>query len=364
MKVKTDDGEKEYRTVWLDEESNIVKMINQTLLPHKFEIIDLKNHSETGKAIKYMTVRGAGAIGATAAYGLAQATNFFHFCKEDELKDFGNYIESVYSDLKNTRPTAVDLVNGMNYVKTGIRKGKSFKECREFATEAARMFADEQVKECKKIGKYGERLIEDGFRILTHCNAGWLAFVDWGSAMAPVYMAKRNGKKMSVLVDETRPRLQGANLTAWELSQEGINHAVIADNAAGYYMKKGEVDMVIVGADRVVAKTGDVANKIGTYAKAVLAKENDIPFYVAIPMSTLDWNMNSGNEIPIEERNQDEVLYVWGLDEKSEISRVRVANSDSQARNPSFDVTPAEYITGIITPKGIFKPNELMKIKD
>ncbi len=364
MKVKTDDGEREYRTVWFDKKSNTVKMINQTLLPHKFEIIDLKTHSETGKAIRHMTVRGAGAIGATAAYGLAQATGFFHFYREDELKDFEKHIESVYNDLKNTRPTAVDLVNGMDYVKNEIKKGKSFKECREFATEAAQMFADKQVMECKKIGEYGEKLIGNGFRILTHCNAGWLAFVDWGSAMAPVYTAKRNGKEVSMLVDETRPRLQGSNLTAWELSQEGVEHEIIADNAAGYYMKKGEIDMVIVGADRVVVKTGDVVNKIGTYTKAVLAKENDIPFYVAIPMSTLDRNLNSGDEIPIEERNQNEVLYAWGLDEKSEIKRVRVANANSQARNPAFDVTPAEYITGIITPKGIFKTNELMKIND
>ena len=358
------DSIKNHRTVWFDEEKNYVKMINQPLLPHKFEVIDLKHYTDTASSIKNMTVRGAGAIGATAAYGLAQATNSFNMTCEDELEDFIQHIDAVYDCFKETRPTAVDLVNGMDYVKKEILKGDSFSECKKLAIGAAQRFADEQNRECEMIGECGEKLIEDDFKVLTHCNAGKLAFVNWGSATAPMYKAKRNGKNIFVFVDETRPRLQGARLTAWELSQEGIDHAVIPDNAAGYFMKRGEVDLVIVGSDRVVGKTGDVANKIGTYEKAVLAKENGIPFYVAIPMSTLDWNLNSGDEIPIEERNQNEVLYAWGIDEKGEKKRVRVANANSPARNPAFDVTPAKYITGIITPRGIFKPNELGKLRD
>ncbi|UCG95841.1 MAG: S-methyl-5-thioribose-1-phosphate isomerase [archaeon] len=360
MKVKTDKGTKEYRTVWFDRESNAVRMINQPLLPHRFEIIDLKNYRETASAISNMVVRGAGAIGATGAYGLAQGCLAFR----GNLKDFWKHVEKVYQTLKNTRPTAVDLVNGMDFVIREVKKGNSLEECQELAIKTSQKFADEDAEHCKMIGEHGEKLIKNGFRVLTHCNAGWLAFVDWGSATAPMYRAKRKDKEIFVFVDETRPRLQGARLTAWELSQEGIKHAIIADNAAGYYMKRGEVDMVIVGSDRTVAETGDVANKIGTYEKAVLAKENNIPFYVAIPMSTLDWNLGSGEEIPIEERDGEEVLFAWGSDGKGERVKVRVANASSLARNPAFDVTPAKYITGIITPRGIFKPEELVKLKD
>ncbi len=360
MKVKTDEGLMDYRTVWFDKESNTVKMINQPLLPHKFEIISLKNYNETAISIKDMTVRGAGAIGATGAYGLAQGCIVFR----GNLENFWKHLKHVYETLKNTRPTAVDLVNGMDYVMRKMERGNSVVECKELALEAAQRFADEDAEHCRMIGEHGEKLIRDNSRVLTHCNAGWLAFVDWGSATAPMYKAKRNGKNIFVFVDETRPRLQGSRLTAWELSQEGVEHAIISDNAAGYYMKRGEIDLVIVGSDRTVGKTGDVANKIGTYTKAVLAKENGIPFYVAIPMSTLDWNLNSGDEIPIEERNSEEVLFAWGLDEKNNRKKIRIANKDSTARNPAFDVTPAEYITGIITPRGIFKPSELRKLRD
>ena len=360
MKVKTKEGLKEYRTVWFDEEENAVKMINQPLLPHIFEIAELRNHKETSSAIKNMVVRGAGAIGATAAYGLAQGC--LEYQKED-VEGFWKHFENVYETLKNTRPTAVDLVNGMNYVKKDVEKGSGVQEYQKLALKSAEKFADEDVEHCRMIGKHGSKLIEDGYKVLTHCNAGWLAFVDWGSATSPMYYAKREEKEAFVFVDETRPRLQGARLTAWELSQEGIKHAIIVDNAAGYYMKKGEIDVVIVGSDRTIGRTGDVANKIGTYEKAVLAKENGIPFYVAIPMSTIDWNLESGDEIPIEERDYDEVLYAWGIDDHGDRKKVRIANRDSRAKNPAFDVTPAEYITGIITPKGIFKPDELVKLK-
>ena len=360
LRVKTKDGVRDYRTVWFDEKINSLKMINQPLLPHRFDIVSLENYKETASAIKNMVVRGAGAIGATAAYGLAQGCLEY---KGNDIDELWKHIEKVYETLKNTRPTAVDLINGMNYVKSKMEEGNSVREFKELSLEAAQKFADKQVEECKKIGNYGEKLIKDGSRILTHCNAGWLAFVDWGSATAPMYHAKRNGKDIFVFVDETRPRLQGARLTAWELSQESIEHDIIADNAAGYYMKNDEIDMVIVGADRVIGKTGDVANKIGTYEKAVLARENGIPFYVAIPMSTIDWNLKSGDEIPIEERDEKEVLYVWGIDDNGNRKRVMIANKDSHARNPAFDVTPAEYITGIITSKGVFKPDELIELK-
>ncbi len=360
MKVKYNGETKNYRTVWFDKEKNNVEMINQPLLPHSFDIIKLKNYKETALSIKNMIVRGAGAIGATGAYGIAQGSMEFN----GSLSDFWTHVNKVYDTLKKTRPTAVDLVNGMDFVINEMKKGNNPKECKEICVEAANKFADEDSEHCKMIGEYGEKIIKDGEKILTHCNAGWLAFVDWGSATSPIYMAKRKGKENFVFVDETRPRLQGARLTAWELSQEKIKHAIIADNSAGYYMKRGEVDLVIVGSDRTVASTGDVANKIGTYEKAVLAKENGIPFYVAIPMSTLDWNLKSGKEIPIEEREQEEVLCVWGVDNDGKRRKLKIANKESPARNPAFDVTPAKYITGIITPKGIFKPEELKNIKD
>ena len=321
-----------YRTVWL--ENGIVKLINQPLLPDKFEIYDCNNYQETAKAIKTMIVRGAGAIGATAGYAMAQA----FLAGEDPQK--------AAEIIKNTRPTAQNLFYAVNKVLKANSK--------EEAVKIAEEIADEDSVSCKKIGEYGEPLIKDGAKILTHCNAGWLAFVDWGSALSPVYAAKRNDKNIFVFADETRPRLQGARLTAWELSNEDIHHAVIADNAAGYYMKKGEVDMVITGADRI-AVNGDTANKIGTYEKAVLAKENNIPFYIAAPTSTIDINCESGDNIPIEEIDELEVLEVRGI---------RLTPGSSHAKNPAFDVTPAKYIKGIITEKGIIEPNKesIMKI--
>ncbi len=324
---------KNYRTVWI--ENGIVKLINQPILPDKFEIYSCKDYKETAKAIKTMIVRGAGAIGATAAYGIAQA-----FLAGENPKKAAEVI-------KSTRPTAQNLFYAVNKVL----KAKDKEEALKIAEE----IADEDANACRKIGEYGEPLIKDNSKILTHCNAGWLAFVDWGSALSPIYAAKRKGKKVFVFVDETRPRLQGARLTAWELGKENIPHAVIADNAAGYYMKKGEIDLVITGADRIAAN-GDVANKIGTYEKAVLAKENNIPFYVAAPLSTFDLNCESGDKIPIEERDEKEVLEVKGI---------RLTPKESKAKNPAFDVTPAKYITGIITEKGIIKANkeEISKLR-
>tara|TARA_Y100000310_G_C20640190_1_gene793476 strand:- start:741 stop:1748 length:1008 start_codon:yes stop_codon:yes gene_type:complete len=326
MKVNNQD----YRTVWL--EDGIVKLINQPLLPHKFEIYECKDYKETAHAIKTMIVRGAGAIGAAAGYALAQA-----FINNEDINKAAEVI-------KNTRPTAQNLFYAVNKVLKAKDK--------EEAIKIAEDIADEDVNACKQIGINGESLIQNNAKILTHCNAGWLAFVDWGSALSPIYSAKRKGKEVFVFVDETRPRLQGARLTAWELQNENIPHAIIADNAAGYYLKKGEINLVITGADRIAAN-GDTANKIGTYEKAVLAKENNIPFYIAAPTSTIDINCPSGDDIPIEERDESEVL---------EIKGIKVANPKSSAKNPAFDITLAKYITGIITEKGIVKPEEIIKI--
>ena len=344
MKVDGND----YRTVWM--EGKEVKLINQTLLPHKFEIYTCKNHEETAKAIKTMIVRGAGAIGATAAYGMTQAT------LEANENNFNDYILNATETIKNTRPTAQNLFTGINFVLNSIRNISNLNEIQKIAVKKANEFADYDVMACKKIGEYGNSLIKDNYRIGTHCNAGWLAFVDWGTALSPIYSAHRSGKDIFVFVNETRPRNQGSTLTAWELVQEKIKHAVIADNAAGYYMNKGEIDMIITGADRIVVN-GDVANKIGTYEKAVLAKENNIPFYVAAPTTTFDLETEKGDKIPIEERDQDEVSFVYGYDD-GKITKVRITPQESPAKNPAFDVTPARYITGIITEKGIIKSDK------
>jgi S-methyl-5-thioribose-1-phosphate isomerase len=248
-----------------------------------------------------------------------------------------------------------------------MRAGKTVEEQQKLTLAAAEEFANEDVAHCEAIGRHGAKLVRSGMNILTHCNAGWLAFVDVGTATAPMYAAQAQGKIFHVFCDETRPRSQGATLTAWELAQQKISHQVIADNAAGHLMQRGGIDLVIVGTDRTLGRTGEVANKIGTYTKAVLAKRHGIPFYVAIPLSTIDWRLKSGFDIPIEERHESEVLGAWGAVtnskfkiQNSKLKYVRVANPTSGARNPGFDVTPPELITGIITPVGIFKPAELL----
>jgi len=297
-----------------------------------------------------MVVRGAGAIGATAAYGVAQATLE---ANEDNFKD---YIENAAETIKKTRPTAQNLFTGINYILNSIKNLNDLNEIRKIAVEKANEFADYDAEACKKIGEYGNSLIKDNYKIGTHCNAGWLAFVDWGSALSPIFCAHRTGKNVFVFVDETRPRMQGS-LTAWELSNEKVPHSIIVDNAAGYYMGKKEIDIVITGADRIAAN-GDVANKIGTYEKAVLAKENNIPFYVAAPTTTFDSNTESGDKIPIEERNKEEILFVQGTDKEGNIAKVRIYPERSQVNNPAFDITPAKYISGLITEKGIIKANK------
>ena len=362
-----------YRTVTFDSAKNTVQLIEQRLLPHQFKIVSTRDFRETAAAITDMIVRGAGAIGATAAYGLAQGARAF---RGNNNTGFAKHVATVFETLKNARPTAVDPVNAMLQVRVAMKRGRTVAEQQALALAAAEEFAHEDVAHCEAIGAHGASLIGEGMNILTHCNAGWLAFVDIGSATAPLYAAQAQGRKFHVFCDETRPRCQGSTLTAWELAQQGVSHQILADNAAGWLMQRGEIDLVIVGSDRVLGRTGEVCNKIGTYTKAVLARRHEIPFYVAIPLSTIDWQLTSGAEIPIEERHESEVLGAWGiLDEPARASRnskspiaapkspqrahIRIANPTSGARNPGFDVTPTELITGIITPAGIFSPEEL-----
>jgi|SRR5436190_1050638 len=370
MNVKLQGRARHFRTVSFDSSRNEVLLIEQRLLPHEFRVIRTRNFGETAQAIANMIVRGAGAIGATAAFGLAQGARAF---TAGGLAKFQRHVEQVYQTLKSARPTAVDPVTAMDQVGAAMKAGQTVAEQQALALAAAEEFANEDVRHCADIGRHGAKLIRGGMKVLTHCNAGWLAFVDIGSATAPLYAAQSQRKKFHVYCDETRPRSQGATLTAWELAQQNIPHHIISDSAAGHLMQRGGIDLVIVGSDRTLGRTGEVANKIGTYTKALLAREHKIPFYVAIPLSTIDWNLRSGFDIPIEQRHESEVLGAWGVIETKVQGRkakgqrpstgrrvyVRVANPGSGALNPGFDVTPPELITGIITPAGIFKPRQL-----
>ncbi len=353
-----------YRTIWM--EGRVVRMIDQLALPFRFDIHDCPDHASTARAIQDMTVRGAGAIGAAGAFGMAQAA-LEAPSPPDEL---AAYVRRAAARIRNTRPTAQNLFYAVDRVLARTLEAlPRAEDARKAAVSEAEAIASEDAEAGRRIGEAGAPLIKDGARVLTHCNAGWLAFTDWGTALAPVYRAKRDGKKLFVWVDETRPRLQGARLTAWELAGEGMEFRIIPDNAAGWFMRRGEVDLVIVGADRIAAN-GDTANKIGTYEKAVLARESAIPFYVAAPLSTVDLACPDGDAIPIEERSEDEVLNASGpevgenallapVDASAAIRTVRVAAPGSRARNPAFDVTPAGLITGIITDRGLCKPGEL-----
>src|SRR5437667_4010421 len=327
MNVTVGRRTRHYRTVAFDARKNAVRLIDQRLLPHEFQVVATPNFRETARAIREMTVRGAGAIGATAAYGLAQGARAFG---GRDLQQFSRHVDSVYQTLQTARPTAVDPVNAMNEIRSRMSQGKTVADQQALALTAAEEFADDDVRDCEAIGRQGGPLIQDGMRILTHCNAGWLAFVDVGTATAPLYAAQAQGRKFHVFCDETRPRSQGATLTAWELAQQGIAHEVIADNAAGHLIQRGEIDLVIVGSDRTLGRTGEVTNKVGTYTKAVLAERHDIPFYVAIPLSTIDWELGSGSAIPIEERAEEEVLGAWGV-VQSPKSKVRSPKSRVQS---------------------------------
>ncbi|MDD4878055.1 MAG: S-methyl-5-thioribose-1-phosphate isomerase [Candidatus Nanoarchaeia archaeon] len=345
MNVKINGIKKHFRTVWM--KGNNVFMINQPLLPHKFKIFKCKTYLDTVEAIKDMTVRGAGAIGATAGYAMCQAA-----LESAKLRKPMKYLFKAANTIKDSRPTAQNLFYAVDRVCDAMLGKETLESAVEAAVLEANAIADDDAEACKKIGELGNTLLGSKDSVLTHCNAGWLAFVDYGSALSPVYAAKAAGKKIIVYSDETRPRLQGANLTAWELLNEGIEHYVIPDNAAGAFMKNGRIGIVIVGADRI-ANNGDTANKIGTYEKAICARAAGIPFYVAAPSSTFDVKCRSGRDIPIEYRSEDEVHWVYGITEKRRRSKVRVTPEGSRALNPAFDVTPAEYISGFITEKGI-----------
>jgi len=354
-------GSKNYRTIWLSEANDkVVCAIDQRYLPHEFVIENMSRLEEVCVSIKDMHIRGAGLIGATAGYGMYIAT-----LEAKRKKDGEAYLQEAAMKLKATRPTAVNLEWAVKRQLQAIAKVKTIEEKIYVAKQTAQLIADEDANHCKQIGEHGVKLIAaiskkkkgETVNILTHCNAGWLAFVDYGSATAPMYEAQKRGIKIHVWVDETRPRNQGASLTAWELLQQGVPHTVIADNTGGHLMQHGMVDLVITGADRVTS-AGDAANKIGTYLKALAAKDNDVPFYVALPSSTFDWKISDGvKEIEIEERNADEVKYMQGRCD-GKIKTILVTPMESNAANYGFDVTPARLITGLITERGISKANK------
>ena len=338
---------KEYRTIWYDE--SVVKIIDQTKLPHTFVIKELKTVKDVINAIKVMEVRGAPLIGATAAYGIVlaiQESNDLEFIKKSSEK------------LVNARPTAINLqwaVHRMSNRLSFVNPKNLF----DVALKEADEICNEDINFCKNIGLNGLNIIEEIYNkkkntvnILTHCNAGWLATINWGTATSPIYHAHKKGIPVHVWVDETRPRNQGANLTSFELNEEGIPNTIITDNTGGILMQRGEVDMCIVGTDRTLS-TGDVCNKIGTYLKALAAHDNNVPFYVALPSSTIDWETKDYNEIPIEERDAEELSYIEGKDDKNNINKVLIYPEKSKSMNLAFDITPAKYVTGLITEKGV-----------
>ena len=338
---------KEYRTIWF--ENNIVKIIDQTKLPHKFIIKDLKTVNDAINAIKVMEVRGAPLIGATAAYGLVLAL----IENNDQ-----SFLKKSAEDLISSRPTAINLkwaVDRMMNKLSGVNSNKIL----EIALNEAKEICEEDIKFCENIGLNGLKIIEEIYKkkkntvnILTHCNAGWLATIDWGTATSPIYHAHKKGIPVHVWADETRPRNQGANLTSYELNVEHIPNTIIADNTGGILMQRSEVDMCIVGTDRTLAN-GDVCNKIGTYLKALAAKDNNVPFYVALPSSTIDWDIKDFKDIPIEERNSEELTHVEGLDKDKKLQKILIYPEKSKVMNLAFDVTPAKYVTGLITERGV-----------
>jgi methylthioribose-1-phosphate isomerase len=352
---------KHYRSIWEKENTaHVIQIIDQRWLPHKFVIEDLNTIEDVITAIKEMHVRGAPLIGVTAAYGV-----YLALLKTRNSKNKEEEIEKSLNKLIAARPTAVNLQWAVQKVISAIYEKASIDEKIFTSLQTSRDIAEDDVENCKKIGEFGYKIIEEiskkkggkTVNILTHCNAGWLATVDYGTATAPIYLAHKKGINVHVWVDETRPRNQGAKLTAWELLNEGIPHTVIVDNAGGHLMQKGMVNIVLVGSDRT-ALNGDVANKTGTYLKALAAKDNDIPFYVALPSSSIDFSIENGiRDIPIEQRDPDEVRYVDGL-VNGEIKSVLVPPENSPAVNYAFDVTPARLVTGLITERGICKADK------
>ncbi|HIF93318.1 MAG: S-methyl-5-thioribose-1-phosphate isomerase [Myxococcales bacterium] len=341
----------DYRSIWIDDATGDLRIIDQTELPHRFEIRTLADVSSAAEAIRTMRVRGAPLIGATAAHGMALA--LARDASDESLS-------CVREELIATRPTAINLrwaIDRVTEVVSGIPVGERAEAARNEAIE----ICDEDVACCEAIGNHGLAILEGlaeskaggPIQILTHCNAGWLATVDWGTALAPIYKAHAAGLGLHIWVDETRPRNQGSRLTAFELREQGIPHTVIVDNAGGHLMQRGLVDAVFVGSDRTTA-SGDVCNKIGTYLKALSADANDVPFYVALPLSSIDWSIENGLEdIPIEERSPSEVRELTGLDDAGQVARVSLFPEASGAANPAFDVTPARYVTGLLTEYGL-----------
>ena len=345
---------KNYKTIWFDQNSKNVKIIDQTKLPHEFIIKDLETVDDAINAIKVMEVRGAPLIGATAAFGIVLAIK--------ENNDL-NFIKKSAEDLVKARPTAINLqwaVHRMNNKISMIKSENLF----DVALKEAELICDEDETFCEEIGKNGLKLIEEIYNkkkstinILTHCNAGWLATINWGTATSPIYHAHKKGIPIHIWVDETRPRNQGANLTSYELNEEEIPNTIIADNTGGILMQRGQVDMCIVGTDRTLSN-GDVCNKIGTYLKALAANDNNIPFYVALPSSTIDWNLKNSKDIPIEERDPNELSHVDGMIRDKKVNGIQIYPKKSKALNLAFDVTPAKYVTALITERGICEASE------
>jgi methylthioribose-1-phosphate isomerase len=341
-----------YRTIWLADDGHTVEIIDQTRLPHEFVVVELRGLDEAATAIKDMWVRGAPLIGATAAYGMALEMT-------EDASDAG--LENAYARLYETRPTAVNLRWALDDM-IGRLKRLAASERAAAAYARAAEIADEDVAICSAIGDHGKGLIaavwerrgkSSPVNVLTHCNAGWLATVDWGTALAPIYKAHDAGIPVHVWVDETRPRNQGASLTAWELGQHGVPFTVIVDNVGGHLMQHGEVDLCITGTDRTAA-SGDVCNKIGTYLKALAAKDNDVPFYVALPGPTIDWTLEDGvRDIPIELRDGREVTEITGKTADGAVATVQLTPDGAKAANYAFDVTPARLVTGLITERGV-----------
>jgi methylthioribose-1-phosphate isomerase len=347
---------KHYRTIWINpEDKNSIQIIDQRHLPHEFIIETLRNTEEVEKAIKEMHVRGAGLIGATAGYGMHLAS------LEASENNFNSYMIQAGEKLKSTRPTAINLAWAIDKQLKNLKENYS---SRKIFFETAQQIAEEDAENCKTIGKNGLEVIENIYKIkkgivniLTHCNAGWLAFVDYGSALSPIYVAHEKGIPVHVWVDMTAPWNQGGKLTSWELEQQGVPYTIISDNEGGKLMQDKMIDLVFVGADRIT-RNGDVANKIGTYLKALSAKDNNISFYVAAPLSTFDLKISDGKDIPIEERSPEEVKYASGLTDKGVIEKILLTPKNSNALNHGFDITPARLITGIITERGICMPNK------
>jgi methylthioribose-1-phosphate isomerase len=344
---------KSYRTIWLGSDGSTVQVIDQTLLPHEFVVRDLETMEDAERAIRTMIVRGAPLIGATASYGmaLAMATD-----PSDAM------LGRAYDFLLGSRPTAVNLRWALDDLRALLAPLPAARR-RDTAYRRAAEICDEDAEICRRIGENGLGLIRslkprrDRINALTHCNAGWLATVDWGTALAPIYQAHDAGMPIHVWVDETRPRNQGASLTAWELGKHGVPHTVIADNAGGHLMQRGEVDFVITGTDRTTRR-GDVCNKIGTYLKALAAHDNGVPFYVGLPYPSIDWTIEDGGAIPIEERNAAEVSRIAGRTASGEVVTVDVLPHDSPAANPAFDVTPARLVTALVTERGVCSASE------